>query len=508
MAAHRALVVCAPLCFLLKRYDKLEQKLLKSVLSDFYKPEDITAAKYLLETNTEAVVMKEGNQFSSMPRLPRRVNGENRTSKEIDDILKITEFIDENHIVDQLPKFVAESPDDMPYMRVVDSDFRFLVNKIDKMEAMMHDLYTMNGQLSLRLNACLSDKRTSDVNNSAAAAGDVTSRCSMTGGKPTTSHSYIQPPPQQQDVALAKSRQLRASTSSAISQPADDNADEPVDWTQVVSRKKKNKKRRLGSGDQAEAFTTDTDDCGETRQMMRDVVSAPSVASKKMSSKPKSKSNRVLVGKKTEWPVVGSVNQLKVVAAKSYLQKSVFCIDNVNTNVTVEDLERFVVDSLNVKIISCFKVKPRRAKWQKDAGIIPSDRNTFRVCIDRDDEKDFLNENIWPQKIAIFRWTFKKQNQETINNKKDNTVVESHPHSQSPRSPRSVNGRVNVRPAGQSTPSSDDATVSKLTVTDPSRSAGADAVVLDGNETISRWGDAVDMDETEILNCHEHGAEH
>ena len=95
---------------------------------------------------------------------------------------------------------------------------------------------------------------------------------------------------------------------------------------------------------------------------------------------------------------------------------------------TEKDTEKFVVDSLNVNVISCFQVKPRRAKWPKEAGIVPKDRNTFRLCIDRDDEQNFLNEEIWPQKIAIYRWAFKDRNQnktEDRNDDEDATVIAS-----------------------------------------------------------------------------------
>ena len=130
--------------------------------------------------------------------------------------------------------------------------------------------------------------------------------------------------------------------------------------------------------------------------------------------------------KQLDWPVVGTVDQSTVAAAKSYLRKSVFCVDNVKTDVTVSDMEKFVVESLNVNVISCFQVNPRRAKWQKEAGIVPKDRNTFRLCIDRDDEQNFLNAEILPQKIAIYRWAFKDRNQgknEDRNHDKDATVI-------------------------------------------------------------------------------------
>ena len=51
-SAHRSV-------FLVKRYDKLERKLLKSVLLEFFMPGDITAAKSLLEANVSSAATKK-----------------------------------------------------------------------------------------------------------------------------------------------------------------------------------------------------------------------------------------------------------------------------------------------------------------------------------------------------------------------------------------------------------------------------------------------------------------
>jgi len=96
----------------------------------------------------------------------------------------------------------------------------------------------------------------------------------------------------------------------------------------------------------------------------------------------KSQSSRLLVGKKHTdgTQLVGS----KLTAAKPYLGKAVFCVDNVSIDVTVDDLSRYVRD-MDVIVITCYKVKPRRSPWQRQAGITPADRNTFRLCVARED---------------------------------------------------------------------------------------------------------------------------
>ena len=130
----------------------------------------------------------------------------------------------------------------------------------------------------------------------------------------------------------------------------------PGGWTEVVSSK--SKKRRIQTSGQGVSATVTADtDNGEIRQK------------KNKSRSIDSKSNRVTVGtKKLDWPVVGTVDQSKVAAAKPYIRKFVFCVDNVRTDVAVKDLETFVANSLNVNVVSCFQVKPRRAKGQKELG--------------------------------------------------------------------------------------------------------------------------------------------
>jgi len=167
--------------------------------------------------------------------------------------------------------------------------------------------------------------------------------------KPTVSHSSAQRQQPQGNVPRKCSAysSIPSSAGTSSNRNTDTNIEESGDWTVVASR---SKKRRIQSGEQGaharSTETTDTtDNSGETKQKQ-----------KQKKNKPRnfgSKSKRVVVGtKQLDWPVVGTVDQSTVAAAKPYLRKSVFCVDNVRTDVTVSDMEKFVVDSLNVNVIS------------------------------------------------------------------------------------------------------------------------------------------------------------
>ena len=73
-------------------------------------------------------------------RLPNRLDSPERQAREVDDIISLLTFADEQKVLDNLPIYVATSPESMPQLRMVDSDFRVLLEKMDKMAAMIRDL--------------------------------------------------------------------------------------------------------------------------------------------------------------------------------------------------------------------------------------------------------------------------------------------------------------------------------------------------------------------------------
>ena len=61
---------------------------------------------------------------------------------------------------------------------------------------------------------------------------------------------------------------------------------------------------------------------------------------------------------------------------------------NVIVEITEIDLTSFVTDQ-GIRIVPCFKVKPRLTAWQRRNNISPTDHNTFRICIlEQDKNRD------------------------------------------------------------------------------------------------------------------------
>jgi len=84
------------------------------------------------------------NLTERVPRLPNRNNNnENRASAEVDDIFKLFKFLDQNLLLSKLPICVANGPDGMPYFRLVDGGYKYLLQKIETMDATLRTVVNM-----------------------------------------------------------------------------------------------------------------------------------------------------------------------------------------------------------------------------------------------------------------------------------------------------------------------------------------------------------------------------
>lgn len=96
---------------------------------------------------------------------------------------------------------------------------------------------------------------------------------------------------------------------------------------------------------------------------------------------------------------------MKISAAKQIRKKAVFCVDNVSTDCSVDDIKSFV-SGLSVKVLTCYEVKPRRRRGDDE---VISDRKAFRLCICDEDRNRLLDDSVWPDSVSISEWFFKSQ---------------------------------------------------------------------------------------------------
>jgi len=102
--------------------------------------------------------------------------------------------------------------------------------------------------------------------------------------------------------------------------------------------------------------------------------------------------------KSSQLSIVGSSLQSSLKVSKNpNIRKSIYRISNVDDTSSIDDVMRHIT-LLNVRIISCFELKP--SPRQKPGN------KSFRVCIFANDKHLFLNKNNWASGLLIQDWVF------------------------------------------------------------------------------------------------------
>lgn len=142
------------LCSLKSKYGKVSAKALKSSIVDFYKVEDLAAAKRQLISDIECL------QLVQLPRIPDRRGGDVQAVRIVDELFNVFMIY---HAM-----YVADSPDSMPSVRLYDGDLAVLMALLDKTD----DRITGHDSV---LAAIASDLCTVQVTARVSGAGQVLS---------------------------------------------------------------------------------------------------------------------------------------------------------------------------------------------------------------------------------------------------------------------------------------------------------------------------------------------
>jgi len=94
---------------------------------DYYTPEVIALSKSQILEDVDAL---EGHESLKVTR--KRRDSMSRSDLELDDIMSIITFVDENNL--HLPRYLSSSPGNMPSIRLVEGDLHLIRNKLTKWE--------------------------------------------------------------------------------------------------------------------------------------------------------------------------------------------------------------------------------------------------------------------------------------------------------------------------------------------------------------------------------------
>lgn len=389
------------LCFAVSKFGKIALKSLKSALSDFYDVDVLSAAKLLLLKDVDGL-----NLLVKRPHIPQRRDGDARLTREVEDIVSLFVYLDEQKAIDKLPRYVSGNPDNMPSVRLYEGDLNIIMSTLKNFGGKFE-------QIQAVLVAICRDVQDLQVNKSRGLPQSsasqfparATNKSSVQGvGQPTVAVTHGNTTAETETTSAIENDQLSdggavASTMdwatlvstpicsenrfAALSTDDDDHHQQQDPYTTVVnSRRKRTRQRTAQQQQQQQQQQRQQEPAAVRQQQPVSARRAPTVFGK---SKPASGST--------------------ITAAKILRKKAVFCVDNVNTSCTVDNMRSFV-SSLSVEVMNCFEAKPRRRRNESAESNV--DRKAFRICICEDDRQRFLNPAVWPDSISISDWFFKE----------------------------------------------------------------------------------------------------
>lgn len=461
MAEARALVLNDVLCFLLCKYGSVPVKLLKTALLDFYNADVISEAKVcLLDSITDLQLAVRS------PHVSRRRDGNDRITREVDDIFLLISHIDEQKAFELLPKFVCSGPDNVPSLRVYEGDLKVMLNMIGKLgdqvtamgstlAAIVHDVRELQAKVSAPEPFPTLQQARSVGNNAYAAALTRPPPVPPGAARATVSASSSQSlnvPRSQSDLSHRPSTSINCSGRSTLANPilrpsigqpgrsdrwadlsdqeqrqsATDREDDASEYELVTSRRNRKRMRQQSAEQQQRA--------GDASRPLPSTVGRVGVSGSHSTPSAQSRSTRNALGgqqprstrsSRRQPLVVGkSMDSSTIQAARPF--KSVFCVDNVSLSFNENQLAEFVT-RLGVRVFSCHEVKPRMSYFQRN-NFGMADHRTFRLCINKVDKDLLLNADVLPADITISNWHFKGKPSEADDafaHSDDNVVSES-----------------------------------------------------------------------------------
>ena len=386
--ADTPVVLCDVLCFVVNKFGKTTLKTMKSALTDFYTSEVLANAKCQLLKDIDNL-----NLSTKRPHIPLRRDGDGRLEREVSDIIQMLTFLDENKALDSLPTYASTNPDNMPSLRLYDSDLNIIMRKLSDMSVKLEEFGSALTAIFHEINELQVCKT-------------VPAPLRMTAQSSTEARYAIN------NVAPDPNTAQPSSAVNFAGNSTETETRPPVipDWARVASTPCENRFAVLAAaGDETAACNDDFTVVSRQRRTKRarQQTSPRPPGNQQQQQQPQQQQQqktqkRSLFGTAAN-ANVNNVGSTVISAAKKLRKKAVFCIDNVNTSCSVNDMCKFVSD-LSIEVVSCFEVKPRRRRNENEG---EADRKAFRLCIYDNDRDRLMDAAVWPDSVMVSQWFFK-----------------------------------------------------------------------------------------------------
>gem|GEM_PF-4699559 len=382
----REMVINELLCFTQRKLRQLPEKTLKQLLIEFYDTERVIDAKDQLADSMTGLNLLNWSR-------PRRRNNSKehpgaKLRGDIEDILAMLTFCEENLLTSRLPIYVAADPDAMPSAKLTEGDLQCLLFKL----------------------SALNDKVDTIGEAVAKSDGAITGLAAAISTAPTVP-VFDAPPMPRPLVALRQPGVTappisRHTSSSCENINPDDQNLQSDDWfsdpnVHVVHRNKSN--RMINASNTGTSYSNAL---VAGRQAL-------GVAAQPSANRP----NQQRVS------MLGASLSTSFKASKTLqIRKAVFKVSNVDAVYSADNLIDHLTN-IGVRLAddprtngkSCFELKPGPRQ--------PPDNKCFRICIFAADKSKLLVKDSWASGIWIQEWIFHPRNPSTPNHTVNENLV-------------------------------------------------------------------------------------
>jgi hypothetical protein len=403
------------LCFLVNKYNKVPLKSIKSIIMDFYSSKDIADSKSLLIKEFEKLGVK------NPPRITRSHRDSMASgSMDLDDIVSIITYLDENQLLKSIPAFVSSSPDNMPSVRLAEGDLDFLLKKLSTMEDLLNvqdikfksflEYVNFAKENFLQLTTGLSSLKkvidtalgvqhepgalfnarqyvqAADRPYSSIVSNDYESGLSQNNSARVSSVSKELPDQAERGNSYVNSTSWATAALVNSRSDGETESDSNVPFNVVISKSAKRLQKRLPSP-------------LESTKIKRNQIYSATENRAVLNSRQGESSSRVIVRAAPSRIIgTGKATKLRAADPRPPVRKSVFCISNLSINCSVSDIKEHC-RSNNIRVLFCFDVS--KSVYQAKA---------FKLAVPESESNLVLDVATWPDAVSIRLWNHATSN--------------------------------------------------------------------------------------------------
>lgn len=349
--ASREVKLNSVLCYLMNSCRKYPDKIVKSIIVDFYDVDTVSNAKDILSADITSLDLNI--------KIPtkHRITTANKFKLDLEDIFSLIHAIDDLGASEKLPRYATDNLDELPVTRMDSGGLAVVVNKLD---TIFEKLSTVNLNPSLQ---GPSGRMTGEARPPAVSVD------SDGGG-----------------MLIDENIKWYDSAQDSV-------CEEQFTATELLNRRKRRKlfnaqRHQVTIASNAPAVSNEV----KIPQTYSAITQKPAAPMKL----------KRIIGRSND-----TDDPIRLKAAKPYVKKAVFGIYNVSVDETVESATNFVSKICGAQPINCFLVNTNNARdATRDTVKHPL---AFRVCIDDQYSAKLLNPMTWANGIVIKPWKFKSK---------------------------------------------------------------------------------------------------